>query len=135
MNETLNGKWSYRSFRHEPINLKDGQVEGRPDLAIPWSPPGELEVETDESGGVSGTLTFAPGMALKVWGQIAPATKKSPASVELTAEGLSSVNRIKGYFIPGSDHVVGTILCESNDPGKLPNGTVGPFVLFPKKSV
>ena len=40
MNETLNGKWSYRSFRHEPIVVKNGQVEGNPDLAIPWSPPG-----------------------------------------------------------------------------------------------
>lgn len=134
MNETLNGRWSYRSFRHAPITVKDNQVEGCPELAIPWSPPGELEVETSQAGEVTGTLTFGPGASLKVCGQIAPATEKSPASVELTAEGLGSVNRIKGYFIPGSDHIVGTILCEVNDPGKQPNGTVGPFVLFPAKA-
>ena len=61
MNETLNGKWSYRSFRHEPIVLKDGQVDGKPELAIPWSPPGVLEVVTGETGEVMGTLTFGQG--------------------------------------------------------------------------
>ena len=62
MNETLDGKWSYRSFRHEPIVLKDGQVQGNPELATPWSPPGGvLEVTTGELGEVMGALTFAPG--------------------------------------------------------------------------
>ena len=135
MNTTLNGKWSYRSFRHEPIVLKDGQVEGNPELATPWSPPGGvLEAITGETGEVTGTLTFAPGVALKVSGKIVPATEKSPPSVELIGEGLSSVNKIKGFFIPGSDHVVGTIMCVANDPSKQPNGTLGPFVLFPAKA-
>ena len=54
MNETLKGKWSYRSFRHDPIIVKDGQVEGTPELAIPWSPPGILDVDTNEAGEVTG---------------------------------------------------------------------------------
>ncbi len=134
MNETLNGKWSYRSFRHDPIVLKDGQIQGSPELAIPWSPPGVLEVTTDARGEVTGTLTFAPDVTLKVTGNIIPAADKCPASVELTGKGLSSVNRIKGYFVPGSDHVVGTIMVVANDLSRQPNGTLGPFVLFPMKA-
>ena len=133
MNATLNGKWAYRSFRHAPIVVKDGQVEGTPELATPWSPPGVLEVNTDSRGAVSGVLSFGPGIGLKVAGNVHPATDKSPASVELTGEGLGSVNRIKGHFVPGSDHVVGTILCVANDLLKQPNGTLGPFVLLPIK--
>lgn len=71
---------------------------------------------------------------MKVSGKIIPATNKCPASIELTGEGLSSVNKIKGFFIPGSDHVVGTIMCVANDLLKQPNGTLGPFVLFPMKA-
>ena len=134
MNATLNGKWSYRSFRHAPIVLMNGQVDGNPELATPWSPPGVLEVATGETGEVVGTLSFAPGIVLKVSGRIISATDKSPASIELTGEGLSSVNKIKGFFIPGSDHVVGTIICVANDLLKQPNGTLGPFVLFPIKA-
>lgn len=44
MNATLNGKWSYNSFRHAPIVLKNGQVDGKREPATPWSPPGVLEV-------------------------------------------------------------------------------------------
>jgi hypothetical protein len=131
MNATLNGKWSYLSFRHAPIVLKNGQVDGDPELAEPWSTRGALEVTTGETGEVAGTLSFAPGIALKVSGRIIPATDKVPASIEMTGEGLTSVNKRKGFFIPGSDHVVGTIMCVANDLAKQPNGTVGPFVLFP----
>ena len=129
----LNGRWAYRSFRHAPIVVKDGQVQGTPELATPWSPPGMLEVTTDLEGDVNGILTFGPGIALKVSGRVHPATDKSPASVELTGEGLGSINRIKGHFVPGSDHVIGTILCVANDLLKQPNGTLGPFVLWPIK--
>ena len=137
MTATLNGKWSYRSFRHDPIVLKDGQVQGNPELATPWSPPdgGVLAVTTGETGEVTGTLTFAPGVALKVSGKIIPATDKCPASVELIGEvGHASVNKIKGFFIPGSDHVVDTIMYLANDLSKQPNGNLGPFALFPVKT-
>jgi len=131
MNATLNGKWSYRSFRHDPIVVKDGQVEGSPELAARWSPPGVLEASTSATGEVTGTLTFRPGVALKITGRIVPASGDDPAFVELTGEGLGSVNRLKGIFIPGSSHVVGTILCLAHDLLKQPNGTAGPFALFP----
>jgi hypothetical protein len=137
MNTTLNGTWCYRSFRHAPIVLMNGKVDGEPELAALWSPAGVLEVATSETGEVRGTLTFAPGIALNVSGKIIPAAGKAPAAVELTGEGtvggLSSVNKIKGFFIPGSDHVVGTILAVTNDLARHPNGTIGPFVLYPMK--
>lgn len=106
-------------------------VVGDPELAVPWSSRGVLEVSTNTEGLVSGILTFAPGVALKVSGSIVPATDKCPPSVNLTGEGLGSVNRIKGFFIPESDHVVGTIMCAEHDLLKQPNGTLGPFVLVP----
>jgi hypothetical protein len=134
MNATLNGKWSYLSFRHEPIVLKDGQVQGNPELATAWSPPGVLEVVTGEKGEVTGTLTFNPKAVLKVTGKVGPAAGRNPVSVELMGEGGGSVNRIKGFFIPGSDHVVGTIMAVVKDPLGQPNGTLGPFVLFPMKA-
>lgn len=33
MNATLNGKWSYCSFRHVPIVLRNGPADGDPELA------------------------------------------------------------------------------------------------------
>lgn len=131
MNETLKGKWSYRSFRHDPIVVKDDHVVGNPELAVPWSPPGVLEVETNMAGEVTGKLIFTPEIVLDIKGRIIPATDKTLASVELTGEFHTSSNKLKGFFIPGSDHIVGTILSMANDLGKRPVGTVGPFVLFP----
>jgi hypothetical protein len=107
MNPTLNGKWAFRSFRADPIVVKDGKVDGNPDLAIPWAPPGELDAETDAAtGAVKGNLTFVPGVALAITGQITPAgpsAKPLPPSLEVTAEGPSAVYRIKGFFVPQGD--------------------------------
>ena len=105
MNETLNGKWSYRSFRHAPIMLKNEQVDGNPELAVPWAPPGDLQVATDAAGTVTGTLTF-PIATLKIAGRVIPSAVNLPASVELVADGLSpdglsAIYKIKGFFIPG----------------------------------
>ena len=95
-----------------------------------------LDVTTSEAGEVTGKLTFAaaPGLVLKVSGKIISATDKFPASVELIGAAGPSVNKIKGFFIPESDHVVGTIMSVANDPLKQPNGTLGPFVLVPIKA-
>ena len=135
MNETLKGRWYYRSFRHDPILVKDGKVDGNPQLATPWAPLGELDASTNEAGEVTGRLTFTPpGVALKITGRMTPATDKLPASVELTGEMLPTVYKIKGFFIPGSDHIVGTVLSVANDLAKQPVGTVGSFVLYPAKS-
>lgn len=127
----LNGKWSYLSFRHDAIVVVNGLVAGQPELAVPWSSPGVLDVRTSDDGVVAGTLAFAAGVALNVSGVVAQASHNSPASVTLIGEGLGSLNRIKGYFIPNCDHIVGTVLCEKNDLLRQPNGTLGPFVLYP----
>jgi hypothetical protein len=123
----LNGKWIYRSFR------PDG---GAPSLA-PWAPAGELTVTTDAAGRVDGKLRFpsVPGLELAISGSITPAVAgKLPEGVELTGEGgHASVNKLRGYFVasgPGT-LVVGTILAVRNDPAGQPDGTSGPFVLFP----
>jgi len=129
MADLLKGKWSYRSFRNGPITVSDGKVSGAPELAVPWAPPGELEVCTDGAGKVSGTLTFRPGIALTITGSITPATGQSPAEVDLTGEGLSAVYRLRGWFISGNGPIVGTVVCMANDLAKQPVGTAGPFVL------
>src|SRR5436309_15762115 len=101
---SLNGKWSYRSFRGR---LNDTP----PQVAVPWAPPGELVATTDGSGKVTGTLTFRPGVALAISGAVTPAdaSRQLPEGVELTGVGLSAVYKIRGFFILGSDHVVGTV--------------------------
>jgi hypothetical protein len=134
MNETLKGIWSYRSFRHDPIVVKDGHIEGNPELAVPWSPPGILEVDTDTAGEVTGKLTFTPEIVLDIKGRILPGNGNTPASVELTGEFHTSVTKVKGFFIPGSDHIIGTILSIKNDLTNQPVGSAGPFVLFPVKA-
>jgi hypothetical protein len=144
MEETLKGRWGYQSFRHDSITLTNEQVEGNPELAVPWAgqlpgPPGVLEVDTDSAGTVTGTLTFTvPGakVPLKITGRVIPSTPKQPTSVELVGEGPAvppgpATYRIKGFFIPRSGHVVGTVLSLGNDLGRQPVGTVGPFVLIP----
>lgn len=123
---TLNGKWSYRSFCPH-----SGTDDTPPQIAAPWAPPGVLEVATDGSGKVTGTLTFAPGVALTISGTVTAASGKLPEGIELTGEGLSAVYKIRGFFLTGSDHVIGTVVAIQNDLGKQPVGTSGPFVLFP----
>jgi hypothetical protein len=133
MNQSLNGTWSYRSFRHDPITVRDDRVVGEPELAAAWSPPGVLEVSTAPDGRVTGTLTFTPQLVLDISGAIVPATATSPAAVALTGKGHGSVNLIKGVFLADSDHVVGTVLCTEHDLARQPNGTAGPFVLVPQR--
>jgi hypothetical protein len=130
----LTGKFLYQSFRDEPITVKDGVVVGLPALAQPWAPVGTLDVITDTViGDVVGTLTFRPGIALKVSGKISPASAQLPASVELKGEGHGAIYQIKGWLVPDDDHVVGSVLCLAGDLAGQPSGTVGPFVLFPTK--
>ncbi len=74
---------------------------------------------------------------LKITGSVIPAPPREvPASVELTGtgEGLPAVYEVKGFFVPGSDHVVGTVLSMANDLATKPVGTAGAFALFPAKA-
>ncbi|WP_295583699.1 hypothetical protein [uncultured Lamprocystis sp.] len=121
----LNGKWSCWSFCPQP-----GTATTPPQIAALWAPPGVLEVTTDGSGQVTGTLTFAPGVALNVTGAVTAALENLPEGIELTGEGLSAVYKIRGFFITGGKHVVGTVVAIQNDLAKQPVGTAGPFILF-----
>ena len=126
----LNGSWIYRSFRPKS--------DPPPQIAVPWAPPGELSVTTDVTGKVDGKLTFpaVPGLELTISGSITPAVpeKRLPEGIELTGEGgRDSVNKLRGYFVAGAAGpvIVGTIVAVRNDPAGQPDGTSGPFVLFP----
>ena len=134
MKANLNGRWAYRSFRHGPISVKDGKVEGAPQLALPWTPVGDFDAATNDAGEVTATLTFGPGVVLQVAGKITsagttPAGEERPAAMEVTGEGRGSHYAIKGFFVT-DDCVVGTVLCTANDLAKQPVGTAGPFVLL-----
>lgn len=131
MTDSLSGEWTYRSFRHEAVVVRDGAVEGAPDLAVPWAPPGVLKAGIDETGAVDGTLAFGPQAVLAVAGRVTAAAPPVPAALELTAHGLGAVYRIKGFFVPDSDHIVGTVVCLAGDLAKQPVGTAGAFALFP----
>ena len=43
---------------------------------------------------------------------------------------LSATYKIRGFFLAGSDYLVGTVLAVRNDLARQPDGTSGPFVLF-----
>lgn len=130
----LDGQYIYRSFYDGLINVVADKVVGSPSLAQPWTPEGTLNVKTSTLSDweVTGTLTFGPGVSLKVTGKTIPAKGQEPSSVELMGEGLGAVYQIKGWFVPDEDHLVGSVLCLANDLRKQPVGTVRPFVLFPK---
>jgi hypothetical protein len=90
---------------------------------------------------VNGQLTIplpqgapVPELVLAISGRITPAVAgQVPEGIELTGTLGESVNDIQGCFIAGSATplVVGTVTAVKNDPAKQPDGTSGPFVLFP----
>jgi hypothetical protein len=129
----LNGMWVYQSFRPDM---------GPPSPLVPWAPPSKLSVTTDATGKVDGILRIplppgapVPELVLTISGSITPAVAgELPEGIELTGKGgRESVNAIRGFFIAGSAGplVVGTVTAIKNDPGGKPDGTSGPFVLFP----
>ena len=138
----LNGTWVYQSFRPSM---------GPPSPILPWSPPAKLSATTDATGKVDGKLTIplpagapVPALVFTISGSITPAstgTISVPEGVQLKGEatlgdGRVSVNELRGYFVPGgaSAVIVGTIRAVKNDPLGEPDGTSGPFALFPARS-
>jgi hypothetical protein len=123
----LTGVWTYQSFRDEPN-------------PVPWAKSATLEVKTDRSGKVTGLLKLAPGAVLNITGSMTPAVASDdpahqiPEGIALTGEGLGSVNRILGFFVPGTDYIVGTVICDKGDLGHQKDGTWGPFILYPPAS-
>lgn len=106
-----------------------------------WTPPSVMEFATDAEGKVTGSAELGP-LKIKITGSITPAAagipersaNPMPEGVELVivAEQTGSVYNLRGYFVQGSNHVVGTVVAISNDLGLQPPGTSGPFVLHPQ---
>lgn len=136
MSTTLNGNWIHRSFRND-LTVPGGVAgAGSPILAAPWAPPGKFEVQTGAVGDVTGKLTFPNGKVLSVTGQISEpvaagvaAPWAMPASVVLTAVIDSTEYYLRGWFVPDSNTIVGTVMAIKNDLAKAPDGTQGPWVL------
>jgi|GEM_PF-2430102 len=143
----LQGKWNYQSFcsfaavadrsAASPATPK----EMRPALiAGPWTPPAIMEFVTDSAGKVTGSAKLGP-LEFTIVGSITPAVEgiaeraanSLPEGVELVVavRSTGSVYNIRGYFLAGSTHIVGTVVAISNDLGLQPAGTSGPFVLYP----
>ncbi len=123
--KALTGRYHYRSY------CPKAGTPGTAQVAAPWAPPGVLAAETSAAGEVKGKLSFGPGRELAVTGSITAATAALPEGIELTGEGLGAVYRIRGYFVEGSTHLVGTVLSIQRDVAGQPDGTHGPFILFP----
>jgi hypothetical protein len=137
MTTPLAGNWVHLSFRNDLPG-----PNGEPLLAAPWAPPGQFQVTTDANGAVTGTLVFPRGFTLTVTGQVSEAVAAGlvvpwplPPSVELTAlhtdqvSGKETEYRLRGWFIPQSNVIVGTVKCVKNDLAQAPDGTLGPWVL------
>lgn len=136
----FDGKWIHRSFRNDQVVPNGAPNAGQPVLAALWAPPGDFQVSTDEHGAVTGSLLFPRlGITLDVTGQISEKVNASPPkipfdlppSVDLTATFAKTQTeyRLRGWFIPDSNVIVGTVLCVSHDLAKAPDGTMGPWVL------
>ena len=127
----LNGNWSYQSFRP---HVKVGDIPAQ--IAGVWTPPSVMKLTTSESGQVTGTAVIRPGVAFNVRGAVTPRLSDAiPEGVELVVDGFAGASyRLRGYFLTGSDHVVGSVVAVTDDLGGWPVGTSGPFVLFPAQS-
>lgn len=122
----LSGKYHYRSFCP-----KAGTKDTPSEIAAPWTPPGVFTVETDATGKVKGKLSFGPGSELQVSGSLTASAGTIPEGIQLTGEGLGATYKIRGFFLDGSDHIVGTVIAIANDVAKQPVGAHGPFILYP----
>jgi hypothetical protein len=149
----LNGKYNYQSFvanaavadRSAGLDVPP-KVIRPPQIAAVWTPASIMEFSTDESGVVTGSASLVMRdvtLQFKIDGKItaaeAPildrAANPLPEGVELTITipGTRASYRLRGYFLKDSDHVVGTVVAISGDLGLQPDGTSGPFILYPAK--
>ena len=131
----LVGKWNYCSFHDERTPMASSPAQ----LAIPWLPFSVLDARTDEAGKVTGTLTVPGGTVFGHFrrGEAVPvplsAHYKLTHVVELTGvTGDGTEYRLRGWFTPEVGPVAGTAVCVAKDLAGQPNGTAGPFVLYPK---
>ncbi len=146
----LQGKWNYQSFCSFSAVADRSAAPPNPPKIIrpalitgPWTPPAIMEFVTDTAGKITGSAELGP-LKFTIVGSITPAVggiperaaNPLPEGVELvvTVPATGSVYNIRGFFLVGSNHVVGTVVAISNDLGLQPAGTSGPFVLYPVTS-
>jgi len=143
----LKGEWNYQSFcSFAAVADRSAGPTAPPHVlrpaqsAAPWTPASIMQFETHSGGKVTGTANLGP-IEFAIEGVITPpaagiparAAPSLPEGIELTVTVAStgSVYKLRGYFLTGSNHIVGTVVGISNDLGLQPVGTSGPFVLFP----
>ncbi len=146
MNE-LKGKWNYQSFcNFAAVADRSAPPPARPTvirpalIAGPWTPPSIMEFSTDSAGKVTGIAELPP-LKFAITGSITPAVAGIPEraapglpeGIELvvTVDLTGAVYHLRGFFLVGSNHIVGTVVAISNDLGLQPAGTSGPFILYP----
>lgn len=67
---------------------------------------------------------------LNITGSLTPGDgRRVLPGISRVGEAGPSKNTIRGYFIPGTNVIVGTVLATQGDPALAPDGTAGPFVL------
>ena len=144
----LQGEWNYQSFCPSPAvadrTTVPPSVRRSALAAAPWTPPSVMNFMTDAAGKITGSAKLGP-LEFKITGSITPpadsiperAASNLPEGIALlvTVESTGTVYNLRGYFLAGSDHLVGTVVAISNDLGFHPPGTSGPFVLYPVKAM
>jgi hypothetical protein len=143
----LQGKWNYQSFCSFAAVADRSAAPNAPPTVMrpalitgPWTPPSVMEFATDLAGKVTGSAELGP-LKFMITGAITPAVSgiadraanPLPEGIDLvvTVEKTGSVYNLRGFFLAGSNHIVGTVVAISNDLGLQPAGTSGPFVLYP----
>lgn len=142
----LQGKWNYQSFCSFAADVdrtkQPPDVKRPARIAGPWTPPSVMEFTTDEFGKVTGSANLGP-IEFKIRGLSNPPNKDISDGIQLvvtvdaaiaqvvTGIKKDAVYNLQGSFLANSDHIVGTVVCISNDLGFQPDGTAGPFVLYP----
>lgn len=101
-----------------------------------------MEFSTDASGVVTGSAKLGP-YDFKIKGEItrpeAPIADRGAGAlpegvylrITVPTKSGEAEYRLQGYFLTDSNHIVGTVVAVSNDLGFQPDGTSGPFVLYP----
>jgi hypothetical protein len=115
MNETLNGKWSCRSFRHDPIEVKDGQIQGNPELATPWSLPfGVLEALKKKVQG-----DFVMKKRVLHWASLISLLLATTVSAQPSPENPGKVTQplVLGNLVGDADRELHGLLTLSNPEG------------------
>lgn len=131
-----NGKLRFQSFRPLAAVVDNGtsppNVKVPVEIVVPWSPPSERELTTDEEGKVTGT--GKPGPIERKISSAAKATFTEGIELSVSAEKSSSAYSLRGFRLANTDHLVGTVVAISNDLARQPAGPSGPFIMLPVRS-